>query len=62
VRYQTFETYTRTMRVWHEWFNLGQHLNNLNPLAHTPFCRAQNAFLEMGLRVTQHYEKQGRRY
>lgn len=58
MRYQTFETYTRGMRVWHEWFNLGQHLNDLNPLASTPFCRAQNAFLEMGLRLTQHYEKQ----
>lgn len=58
MRYQTFETYTRNMRVWHEWFNLGQHLNNLNPLAHTPFYRAQNAVLEMGLRITQHYEKQ----
>lgn len=58
MRYQAFETYTRQLRVWHEVFNLGQHLNHLNPLAHTPLGRGVSAAIEMGVRMTQHYEKQ----
>lgn len=58
MRYQTFETYANGLRVWHESFNFLKHLTDQHPLTHTPVGRAFYASLEMGLRLTQRYEKQ----
>lgn len=58
MRYQTFETYTMGLQVWHEAINFARHLADQNPLIHTPAGRALHASLELGLRMTQRYEKQ----
>ncbi|AFV00162.1 polyhydroxyalkanoate depolymerase [Simiduia agarivorans] len=58
MRYQTFETYASGLRVWHESLRLVKQLADQNPLIHTPPGRAVHAGLELGLRMTQRYEKQ----